>query len=370
MAHVFIVNNQTLKIHLEYMFAGTGAQEYNCDFLIKDNTIHHSTERVLVGMIADILRIRVGDKILFYLQATNKNEGTFEVTEHPFVMNSEDHYLLDELGKNLTFRIKIKPSEVYKYGISERECLDYLEDINYPYEMCWSLIYRKLKANRGCTMITDYEYKKIMHKIKEKNNYEAINSEQFLSYDYSSNSIITTNNPKIYTGDKVEINVKRNLIKKIKKHKSFEVYLQAYILQNLEKISCLTENKKTIWIGNEVACGVGMQSIDLMFVQEDAEKIYINVCELKDEECYEAIFYQIYKYILWLKYYIVPTYTKPVVINPIIIAKDSDNSSDILRNINEKIVNKFEDLQFINEVKLVTFKLNEDELYFEEKKYN
>lgn len=32
--HVFIVNGQTFKYHLEYMFAGTGASEKNHHFWI------------------------------------------------------------------------------------------------------------------------------------------------------------------------------------------------------------------------------------------------------------------------------------------------------------------------------------------------
>ena len=30
--HVFIVDNNTLKYHLEYMFAGTGAKDFFIDF--------------------------------------------------------------------------------------------------------------------------------------------------------------------------------------------------------------------------------------------------------------------------------------------------------------------------------------------------
>lgn len=80
MTHIFIVNDQTLKIHLEYLFAGTGcssdAKFYSDCYYInsrkKDDGITPAAEKNLVAMIADISRIRIGDSIMFYLQA-NKN---------------------------------------------------------------------------------------------------------------------------------------------------------------------------------------------------------------------------------------------------------------------------------------------------------
>ena len=85
MTHVFIVNEQTMKIHLEYLFAGTGSSK-DAPFLLdtqyinprrKTEGITSSAERNLVAMIADVSRIRVGDKIIFYLQAHNDKPGMF-----------------------------------------------------------------------------------------------------------------------------------------------------------------------------------------------------------------------------------------------------------------------------------------------------
>ena len=76
--HVFVVNQITFKQHLEYMFAGTGAKNRMSLFLEKsDIKFQPTTERNLVGMIADISRIRPDDKIIFYLQATVNNPGMF-----------------------------------------------------------------------------------------------------------------------------------------------------------------------------------------------------------------------------------------------------------------------------------------------------
>ena len=68
MTHVFIVNDQTFKIHLEYLFAGTGCKK---DALFlgdseyvnpRRNTegITSTAERNIVSMIADVSRIRPG----------------------------------------------------------------------------------------------------------------------------------------------------------------------------------------------------------------------------------------------------------------------------------------------------------------------
>ena len=63
--HVFIVGATTFKLHLEYLFAGTGAQDNRIDFNNSSNTIlHYSKENMLVGMSADASRIRKGDQIL------------------------------------------------------------------------------------------------------------------------------------------------------------------------------------------------------------------------------------------------------------------------------------------------------------------
>lgn len=158
MVHVFIVNEKTFKYHLEYMFAGTGASDKLSPFLQNATaTFNASTERNLMGMIADISRIRIGDKIIFYLQATRNYEGqffgTFKVTDNPFWDENDDtNYLKDNMEKGLSYRVKIEPDVVYPKGVTEHQLLDSLDDIDKVSDMCWSLIYRKLKGNRGCTI--------------------------------------------------------------------------------------------------------------------------------------------------------------------------------------------------------------------------
>ena len=74
------------------------------------------------------------------------------------------------------------------------------------------------------------------------------------------------------------------------------------------------------WVGNEVACGVGMQKIDTLIIEQNDEEIHVKVVELKDEEPYEYILsHQLRWYLQWVSQYIVPNllkYKKPVVIHP------------------------------------------------------
>ena len=94
--------------------------------------------------------------------------GSFKVAEEPFLCNDK---FLDKKGlnKNLIFRVQLIPEKVYSKGITERECLDSLDGITHPSQMCWSLIYRKLKGNRGCTMITDFEFNDLLSKLQKAN---------------------------------------------------------------------------------------------------------------------------------------------------------------------------------------------------------
>lgn len=145
--HVFIVDETTFKYHLEYLFAGTGAGDKNVDFNNSKTTeLHHATEAGLVGMMADGCRVRKNDLIIFYLQATFYHEGMFygifqAVTDGIFLdRNNNRQFLHNELGKSLTFRLEIKPYEVYAKGVTEWGALDEIKNIKSTNQMLWSLI--------------------------------------------------------------------------------------------------------------------------------------------------------------------------------------------------------------------------------------
>lgn len=370
MAHVFIVNEKSFKIHLEYKFAATGNNDGNL-YCIGENTNkwHWIKEKVLVGMIADVSRIRKGDKILFYLQSVKEREGmffgSFVATEKAFLCRTK--YLEKELGKQLSFRIPIEADEVYPIGLTERECLDNIDGIEKPYEMCWSLIYRKLKGNRGCTMITDSEYDLIMDRIKRKNKNVFLTGNN-LSYDQNNATIKNTNKKYVYDGIKESLDVFEYLKAKAKNGNAFETHLQAYIMQNLERIPLLLKNNTPItWIGNEMSCGVGMQSIDVVFVQENEKNVDIFVCELKDEQPEPYIKDQIGKYVDWMRQYIVPTFkNKMVTINPIIIAPTPKEIT-----IQKLKMNDRENLHYENvaNIRYISFDIKDNDIEFKEVNY-
>lgn len=377
MTHVFIVNDTTLKYHLEYMFAGTGA---NCDapFLEdpnyqnprrKEDGLTATAERNLAAMVADISRIRTGDKVIFYLQAGNhegKFYGVFKTVGEPFYDSNSNNYLSLEMGKDLNLRIRIEPDEVYANGVSEHKALDLLDGINHPSEMCWSLIYRKLKGNRGCTMITDYEADKLINKIRNENSNTVLDGTAF-SYNPNQDKIITINESSQYEGDTNSVSIKDRLLVKCHRGNAFETHLQAYIVQNcLEQPLCdilHIEQEKATWIGNEVSCGVGMQRIDVVTVQEDNSSVRINIIELKDEEPYDSIItYQLPWYIDWVKNYWCPLYTgKEITIYPIVIAKKTnDRNRERFHNLSNTLVNPTQNDISVSAVEYISFDIDED----------
>lgn len=344
--HVFVVDKYTFKYHLEYMFAGTGAGDKEAPFLADDKAyVHPTTERNLVGMIADVSRIREGDKIIFYLQAADGNPGMFygvftAASTAFFDENESDgsnNYLKDKMYKSLTFRIVIAPDCVYPKGVSEHEYLDSLNAVEYPYQMCWSLIYRKLKGNRGCTMITAHEYKSLVSKLQAVNNKPFEKNITNYSFDSSSFTIKENSQINVYAGRRDSIDIKSRMLFKANRGNAFEVHLQAYIMQNFDKVplknlllSCADE---PCWIGNEVSCGVGMQRIDTMVIQEKDNDVYIKVVELKCVAPYiDILDRQLPWYITWVTDYVVPNYTslgKNVHIIPCVISESSNNNEFI-----------------------------------------
>lgn len=332
MTHVFVVDSSTFKYHLEYGFAGTGAKDKPSPFLANSDCNYHSTtERMLVGMIADINRIRIGDKVVFYLQASGGNQGvffgTFKVASLPFFdENDASNYLSVNTGKGLSFRVLIEPDKVYPLGVTEHEYLDSLVGKSKPYDLCWSLIYRKLKGNRGCTMIFDYEFDDLIDHLDDKNNRKYLNGPAF-SYNSKNSKIIEITNSSNYAGRKDQLNILPRLLYKASHKNAYETHLQAYITQNCDKDELanllLSLNGNNLWIGNEVSCGVGMQRIDVLLVESNETDVYINVIELKCVPAYqEIVISQIPWYLTWLSQYVTPRFSnKKVHVIPTVIAE-------------------------------------------------
>ena len=347
--HVFIVDETTLKYHLEYLFAGTGSKDNDVDFNgVATTTLHYSTENNLVGMMADGCRIRKDDLIIFYLQAVmNKHEGmffgVFQAADDCVFLDRNDgsQFLKTNLGKSLTFRLKIKPYEVYSKGVTEWAALDDIKSICSPSQMLWSLIYRKLKGNRGNTMITIYEAERLINLISAENGHKKITmaAGQSLTYDATNKCIATTTASFNYTGRTDALNIVPRLINKYNSKKAHEAHLQMYITQNIGRGTNKSldnalgiAGKKLEWIGNEVSCGVGMQRIDVMVsVEESATKRLLMPIELKAVPAYADNIRQLTRYIDWIEQYYTPN--RPSIIQPVLICKDGKALSATLKSL-------------------------------------
>lgn len=304
--HVFIVNGKSFPFHLKHLFAGTGAQD--------DGS--HS------GLLADIKRVREGDLVIFYLETKESVGidggffGTFKIADvHPIVIHdtSNPPYLTAQLGKKLIYRVRLEPHEVYAKGVVEYKALDDLPV--YSREILWSLIYRKLKALRGCTPLTLEESSRLIEMIRKENNHQKLaysNTDGF-NFNPVNQSIELVQNGKFpYTGNTPPSPPLVPIIyQKANAGKAFEVELQAYFSENAgtginPSLDVITGNANNIlWLGNEVKCGVGMRSIDLFTVLKmPRDTREFRVIELKDEHVSPTISGQLFKYVNWTSQYI------------------------------------------------------------------
>lgn len=381
--HVFIVDKTTFKYHLEYLFAGTGAKDCIVDFNGRPSTmLMPTTERNLVGMISDSQRIRKGDFVIFYLQQDmsegiyeGKFYGVFKAKEDLSFLDNNDkkQFLKAKLIKSLTFRALIEPYEVYAKGVSEWEALDEIKYIQSPNQMLWSLIYRKLKGNRGNTMITIYESEKLFKLLRDRNDRKKLSGCNF-TYDSLSQQIKLIKKNNIYKGRKEPIDILKRLSNKYKEEQAFETHLQAYIVQNIGRNinksldSCLINGLPLEWIGNEVSCGVGMQRIDVMFSLLKGDSRIAMPIELKAIGADKNNIFQIQRYIDWLEQYYIPNRISDVC--PVLISRKIDDKAS---SSYKEIIKTFKRFNRKNKrcfpLKFIEYHLVESSLVFEQITY-
>ena len=209
--------------------------------------------------------------------------------------------------------------------------------------MLWSLIYRKLKGNRGNTMITIYESERLFKLLRDKNNRQTL-AGHMLTFDIQTQEIKLDNTIHNYTGGKERINILPRLIKKYKDNKAFEAHLQVYVVQNIgrgtnkELDKCLLGGLSFEWLGNEVYCGVGMQRIDVMIsLIKDNLRIILPI-ELKSIEASTKNIIQLQRYVDWLEQYYIPNRIsdiQPVLISKKITNKISENYRGIIESFKQ-----------------------------------
>lgn len=262
--HVFIVNEESLPIHLKYMFVGVSSGG-------KDNNI---------GLLADICRVKKDDYVFFYIEGRNVKKGRFFG-----VFKSVDDTVYHVTGNNakspnlpvkLIYRKRIKPYKVYSNGVLEWEALDKLP--TYAKELLWTLIYRKMKGGRGNTMLFPWETERLISLIESANDGNSLNYNGF-DFDDAEYKILKSSKT-------INQDVGNILTIPIAEIKKSETGLQAYILQRLKtgQNDFLPQifGKNIVWIGNEVFAGTGMQKIDIVTIEKIDETSYLyRLIELK-----------------------------------------------------------------------------------------
>ena len=371
--HVFIVDATTFKYHLEYQFVGTGMKDIAVDFNSSSNTIHKAqTENTILGMIADFSRVQIGDLAIFYLQQNFKQGiyegkfyGVFKIKSLVFLDNNDSQqFLKDKLQKSLTFRCLIEPYSVYAQGVSEWEALDEIKHIHSPNQMLWSLIYRKLKGNRGNTMITMYESERLTKLIRDKNSKQSLGGQNF-SFDLATHSIAVITNSQTYNGRQESIEILPRLIQKYNRKNQFEAHLQTYILQHFydTRLFGILANQKIEWLGNEVSCGVGMQRIDIMACigEHGNNPRKIIPIELKSTPVYPSVLTQVQRYIDWLEQYYIPNCACDIA--PMIICRQTNKDSSDYREF-KKSCESFNQRNNILPLCYVEFVISDDKIHF------
>ena len=363
-AHVFIVDKDTFPVHLQYQFAGIGAKKYSdIDFNDSPFTgLNSKVEIILTKMMADISRIRKNDRILFYVQSKPGQEGKFfgifRAAEDFAFIDEGAKYLYDELGKYLTFRTLFVPDKVYPQGVTEWNALDEIRSIDKPHKMMWSLIYRKLKGHRGCTMVTPYEEERICKLISDGQT--PINNFASLDFDINARTIIASDKLSChYQAEKIPFSLMPRMITKHNKGNLYEAFLQAEISrtigrENDQLSKILLNDSKIVWLGNEIGCGVGMQSIDIMLAYEDPH-YHVMPIELKSVPADAIHIKQIKRYVDWIEQYYLPNHSATIV--PVLITRKSNT---MFPNNFMSAVNKFNNeksSKTCQDLRLVEFKI-------------
>lgn len=331
---VFIVNENTFAAHLQYMFAGTssGKKDWN------------------IALLADIKRVRTGDKVLFYHERVGFY-GIFKIKDNRKQSNGKHIVYYDKdndcdgiLGKKLIYRVLIEPDEVYPNPVSEWEALESLPDN--PRDIIWSLIYRKLKGGRGCSPVTPKESDRLIRLIRQHNNEQPIATPG--SFTWEDGRIVSVEaEQKIYdTSNAEELDIEDMLYAKRK----VETYLQAYFTENAGNPNLdgsvfseiCGESGELIWLGNEFYCGVGMQKIDV-FTIKNRRNSEFRVIELKTTAD-TGIHRQLERYVKWCREYLCGTTAanlQPIIVVPYL--EDRSYANELEKTILPTFNNRYKD---------------------------
>jgi hypothetical protein len=303
---VFIVDERTFPLHLQYRFAGTTAKQ----------------KEKHIGLLADIARVRPYDPVIFYLIGYGFY-GIFQIAEieHPF-WEKINGWLQSELGKPLIYRVLIEPLEVYRRPVSEWEAIDKLP--LYSRDIRWSLLYRKLKGERGCSYIFPHEYESLKDLLKSANPEGPIarfGEPHELTWENGEIKVKEEISRKVYEGSRTSPFSHINL-------KGGEMHLQAWFVWHIKKDPSLEPiiGGSLDWFANEVFAGSGMQKMDILCIKSSNKGREFRIIELKTKETTPKELEQLRRYIWWIKAYVGKEEDK---IQPIWITKGVQNINEI-----------------------------------------
>lgn len=342
--HVFIVNDNTFPSHLQYLFAGTGVYNRNRKIWLDKH----------IGLLSDIKRVRVGDFVIFYIEATTKVKGgffgIFRIADQiPLVFHVPGQSgFQPNLQMKLIYRTLLEPYEVYSEGVPEWEALDKLPV--YATEIQWSLIYRKLKGKRGCTPLLPWEAQRLIDMIRNKNSGKPLTTNQFIGgfdWDKINRRIIATSRRSAYPSPRnFSFNTLGSICELQKLRRAYEVNLQLYFTENLGNNTSLDAMVRSnlIWFGNEVACGAGMQKIDILIIcQQEKERREYRIIELKYKPVQPDVVDQIEYYVNWASQnsgrHLDGAFDwniQPVIITPPHNPRNWQSVVNVFRNYNQK----------------------------------
>jgi len=131
----------------------------------------------------------------------------------------------------------------------------------------------------------------------------------------------------------------------LRRNKSYESYLQLYFTENIGidlNLNPIVGNNVR-WFGNEVACGVGMQKIDILTICQNDERKEYRLIELKEEPVKPEIVDQIEYYVNWasqdLGRHLDGAFSwniQPVIVTPPCNSRNWQSVVNAFRNYNQK----------------------------------
>jgi len=139
-AHVFITDKDTFPIVRDNSFWGVGIRGIpdSFDKVIEENL--KSGKKPYIGMIGDMLALRVGDIVFLYERQVGFH-GTYRITSEPFF----DSTPIGCVDETWPIRVEIECLNYFPHPVHE----DYLFSTKEYESKFWAWFYRKIQGPRG-----------------------------------------------------------------------------------------------------------------------------------------------------------------------------------------------------------------------------